>query len=115
MLGPILERATLFSLLGMATSDDRVVLVAHAGDFVDRGSFSLEVILTLLAFKVLYPNHLFLARGNHESKAMNKIYGFEVSRSPRGTRTRDTRPVLFLLVTPLRAVLSRAAVCHECC
>ena len=47
------------------------------GDFVDRGSFSVEVIYALLAFKVLYPNHMFLTRGNHETKNMNKIYGFE--------------------------------------
>lgn len=44
---------------------------------MDRGSFSLEVILTLMALKVLYPKHMHLARGNHESQSMNKIYGFE--------------------------------------
>ena len=33
------------------------------GDFVDRGSFSVECILTIFSFKLLYPNHFFLARG----------------------------------------------------
>ena len=32
--------------------------------------------------QVAYPKHFYLARGNHETKAMNKLYGFsgEVSR-----------------------------------
>ena len=47
------------------------------GDFVDRGSFSLEVVVTLLAFKLAMPDGLFMLRGNHETKGMNKIYGFE--------------------------------------
>eukprot|EP00971_Amphidinium_carterae_P247624 4917355-Amphidinium_carterae.1 len=46
------------------------------GDFVDRGSFSVEVILMLFAWKLTYPQHLHLARGNHETKNMNKLYGF---------------------------------------
>ncbi|BFZ61192.1 Palmitoyl-protein thioesterase 1 [Saitoella coloradoensis] len=47
------------------------------GDFVDRGSWSTEVALMFYAYKWLYPNHIFLNRGNHETDDMNKIYGFE--------------------------------------
>jgi len=47
------------------------------GDFVDRGSFSVEVMLTYLLFKMACPDGIYLIRGNHETKNMNKIYGFE--------------------------------------
>jgi serine/threonine-protein phosphatase 5 len=47
------------------------------GDFVDRGSFGVETVLTLFAYKLAYPEHMFLARGNHEAKSMNRLYGFE--------------------------------------
>lgn len=47
------------------------------GDFIDRGSFSVEVIITLLSWKICFPNHFFMSRGNHETKNLNKMYGFE--------------------------------------
>jgi serine/threonine-protein phosphatase 5 len=47
------------------------------GDFVDRGSFSVEVMVTLIAWKVCNPKAMHLTRGNHETFNMNKIYGFE--------------------------------------
>jgi serine/threonine-protein phosphatase 5 len=47
------------------------------GDFVDRGSFSVEVILTFLLFKMSDTECIHLHRGNHETRNMNKIYGFE--------------------------------------
>lgn len=38
---------------------------------------TLQVILTLMAFKCLDPSCMHLTRGNHEAKSLNKIYGFE--------------------------------------
>ena len=46
------------------------------GDFVDRGSWGVEVLLTLLAWKLHLPNDVYLTRGNHESRAMTGRYGF---------------------------------------
>lgn len=47
------------------------------GDFIDRGSFSVEVIVCMMAWKVCYPKQFFMSRGNHETKNLNKLYGFE--------------------------------------
>lgn len=46
------------------------------GDYVDRGFNSVLVISLLLALKVRYPGKIWLLRGNHESKELNKCFGF---------------------------------------
>ncbi|EAY15681.1 Ser/Thr protein phosphatase, putative [Trichomonas vaginalis G3] len=49
------------------------------GDYVDRGQYSLEVIVLLLTFRVLYPNSVTLLRGNHEVAEINVKYGFHLN------------------------------------
>lgn len=63
----------IFELNGLPSLDNPYVF---NGDFVDRGSFSVEVIMLLLAFKAWEPSCIHLSRGNHEAKSMNTIYGF---------------------------------------
>ncbi|KAL1347812.1 hypothetical protein HN51_023838 [Arachis hypogaea] len=72
--GQYYDLLNIFELNGLPSEENPYLF---NGDFVDRGSFSVEVILTLFAFKCMCPSGMYLARGNHESKNMNKIYGFE--------------------------------------
>ena len=81
------------------------------GDFVDRGSFSVEVILTYLLWKLHDPGCIYLTRGNHETKNMNKIYGFEGEVKAKYD---DKIFELFLEVfshLPLAAVIGKKVFC----
>jgi len=72
--GQFYDLMNIFELNGLPSEDNPYLF---NGDFVDRGSFSVECIFTLFGFKLLYPNSFFMSRGNHESENMNKMYGFE--------------------------------------
>ena len=76
------------------------------GDFCDRGSWGVENVLLLCAWKLLYPDSVHLLRGNHETKLQNKVYGFEGEvRHKYCLRTMELFTAMFQAL-PLAAVIS---------
>jgi serine/threonine-protein phosphatase 5 len=72
--GQYYDLLNIFELGGFPSSTNPYLF---NGDFCDRGSFSVEVVTSLIALKVAMPDAIYMSRGNHETKNMNKIYGFE--------------------------------------
>ncbi|CAH0728578.1 unnamed protein product, partial [Brenthis ino] len=71
--GQFYDLMNIFKLNGLPSEKNPYLF---NGDFVDRGSFSVECIFTLFSFKLLYPDHFYMSRGNHETRDMNRVYGF---------------------------------------
>lgn len=46
------------------------------GDIIDRGDFSLETVTMIFLMKVLWPNSVFIIRGNHEFACVCSSHGF---------------------------------------
>jgi len=73
--GQLRDLLMYFVAFGNPMEDPTLSLVFN-GDFVDRGAHQVEVIGLLLSLKVLYPDRVWLVRGNHEDRMMNEKYGF---------------------------------------
>lgn len=76
------------------------------GDYVDRGSFSCEVMFFLLSLKVAYPTKVWLLRGNHECATVSGHFGFKKECKMKYGMNVYYKFLLLFQSMPLAAVIS---------
>lgn len=70
--GHILDLFRIFKNFGMPPRRRFVFL----GDLVDRGEFSIETVIIVFLLKIVYPDNVYLIRGNHEFSFLCQQSGF---------------------------------------
>mmetsp|Transcript_18877 Transcript_18877/g.37090 ORF Transcript_18877/g.37090 Transcript_18877/m.37090 type:complete len:386 (+) Transcript_18877:336-1493(+) len=70
--GQFLDLLRYFEIGGLPPNSQYLFL----GDYVDRGKHGVETTMLLLAYKLKYPNRIFMLKGNHECATISRLYGF---------------------------------------
>lgn len=56
------------------------------GDYVDRGSFSIEVLSLILALKLKFKSTVHLLRGNHQCRQLTSYFNFKLECNSKSTQ-----------------------------
>lgn len=84
----VLKDARFFE--GIVSKEKKVLI--FNGDYVDRGKTHLKIMERILVMKYLFPNHIFLLRGNHDG---GKILEDGTIKLPYGIPNEDDNNMYF--------------------
>lgn len=90
---------------GLPSTYNRFVI---NGDMVDRGLYSVEIMVLALLIKLFFPDDMHLLRGNHESAGMNASHGFYkeiLSKYPESSNSLCTLFAQLFNALPVAAVI----------
>mmetsp|Transcript_80604 Transcript_80604/g.94035 ORF Transcript_80604/g.94035 Transcript_80604/m.94035 type:complete len:311 (+) Transcript_80604:72-1004(+) len=105
--GQIFDLVHVFETGGLPPKTNYLFL----GDYVDRGKHGMECICLLLGLKILFPKHITVLRGNHESESVCRIYGFfDECKRRYNVRVFKALTDVFNCL-PIAALIEDAALC----
>ena len=88
------------------------------GDLVDRGDYSVEIIILLMGFSVADPGSIYMNRGNHEDMTVCTGYGFvdelvnKFSQNTAGRHLLAIIDTIFSLLPLVHVIDETIAVVH---
>lgn len=106
--GQFYDLVHIFSIAGGSLPERAFLFL---GDYVDRGSFSVEILTYLFAIKLVYPDRVVVVRGNHESKDMNIFFNFKNECLYKYNQTVYDKFISSFYAMPIGAIVNDQYLC----
>jgi protein phosphatase len=105
--GNLTDLVRIFERTGYPPSTNYLFL----GDVVDRGPNSVEAILLLFALKILFKDHIYFVRGNHECDSICSTFGFQTECEVKLGTTVYSQFIDCFSFLPFAARLNSSVLC----